>query len=62
MSYLSVKETARALSCSVQTIRGMIHAGRLPAVRVGRVLRVPASAVSDYPRVVPALPEGVPNA
>lgn len=58
MSYLTVKETARILACSGQTVREMVHAGRLPAVRVGRVLRIPSDAVVNMPRVVP---EGVPH-
>lgn len=42
---LKVRESADALNCSVPMVRKMIKAGSLPAVRVGRAIRVPASAV-----------------
>jgi excisionase family DNA binding protein len=42
---LKVRESADALNCSVPMVRKMIRAGSLPVVRVGRALRVPASAV-----------------
>ena len=32
------------------TVYRMVHAGELPAVRVGRSFRVPESAVEDYLR------------
>ena len=33
--------------CSAETIRQMVHRGELPAFRVGRMLRIPASAVEE---------------
>lgn len=37
---LSVREVADALGVHPETIRRLIHDGRLDAIRVGRVLRV----------------------
>ena len=43
---LSVREAAEVLSCHPVTIRRLIAAGQLPAVRLGpRLLRVPAKAI-----------------
>jgi excisionase family DNA binding protein len=39
---------AQALNVSVSTVRRLIAAGDLAAVRVGRQLRVPTAAVSDF--------------
>lgn len=58
MSYVTVKEAARALACSEQTVRGLVHAGHMPAVRVGRVIRIPSDAVGNMP---PVVPEGGPH-
>jgi excisionase family DNA binding protein len=38
--YLTVKEAAAMLRCDHKTIRSEITRGRLPAVQVGRVLRI----------------------
>jgi len=37
---LSVREVADALGVHPETIRRLIHDGRLDAIRIGRVLRV----------------------
>ena len=37
---LSVREVADALGVHPETIRRLIHDGRLDAIRVGRVLRI----------------------
>ena len=37
---LSVREVASALGVHPETIRRLIHDGRLDAIRVGRVLRI----------------------
>ena len=42
---LSVKDTAKTLSCSEVTVRRMVDDGRLPSVRVNRSLRIPQDAV-----------------
>ena len=41
----SVKEVAGQLGVHPETIRRLIHDGRLDAVRIGRVLRVDGDAV-----------------
>jgi excisionase family DNA binding protein len=46
-SYLNVKESAEVLGVSTKTIYRLIWRGELPARRVGRILRVPVSALSD---------------
>lgn len=45
---VSVREVAGELGVHPETIRRLIHDGRLDAVRVGRVLRVHRSAVDAY--------------
>ena len=37
---LKVSEAAAMLSCSGQTVRSLVHAGKLPALRVGREFRI----------------------
>jgi len=37
---LKVSEAAAMLSCSGQTVRSLVHAGKLPAFRVGREFRI----------------------
>ena len=44
----SVRQVADRLGVHPETIRRLIHAGRLDAVRVGRVLRVEAASVATY--------------
>lgn len=43
---LTVTEVAHALRVSRMTIYREIHAGRLPALRVGRSFRVPADTIA----------------
>ena len=43
--YLRTEEVARLLDVSDRTIRRMVKDGRLPSLRVGRLIRIPASAV-----------------
>lgn len=45
---VSVREVARRLGVHPETIRRLIHDGRLDAVRIGRVLRVEASALESF--------------
>ena len=50
VSFLTVAEVAKIMRVSKMTVYRMVHAGELPAVRVGRSFRVPESAVEDYLR------------
>ena len=50
VSFLTVAEVATIMRVSKMTVYRMVHAGELPAVRVGRSFRVPESAVTDYLR------------
>jgi len=43
--YYTVTELSRLLHVSRQTIYDWINSGRLKAIRVGRVIRIPASSV-----------------
>ncbi len=45
---VSVREVAAQLGVHPETIRRLIHDGRLDAVRVGRVLRVHREAVDGF--------------
>jgi excisionase family DNA binding protein len=44
----SVREVANQLGVHPETIRRLIHDGRLDAVRVGRVLRVHGAALDGF--------------
>jgi excisionase family DNA binding protein len=58
----SVREVADRLGVHPETIRRLIHDGRLQAVRVGRVLRVDAAEVDGFiarQRVKPERPASV---
>ncbi len=48
--FLTVSEVANAMRVSKMTVYRLVHAGNLPAVRVGRSFRVPEKAVHDYLR------------
>ena len=45
---MTVAEVARAMRVSKMTVYRLVHAGDLPAVRVGRSYRVNEQAVHDY--------------
>lgn len=45
---VSVREVADQLGVHPETVRRLIHDGRLDAVRVGRVLRVHREAVDQF--------------
>ena len=47
-SLYSVREVADRLGVHPETIRRLIHDGRLDAVRVGRVLRVDADSLEGF--------------
>jgi excisionase family DNA binding protein len=46
--FLTVAEVAEVMRVSKMTVYRMVHAGELPAVRVGRSFRVPEQAVQEY--------------
>ena len=48
--FLTVAEVAAVMRVSKMTVYRLVHAGELPAVRVGRSFRVPEQAVHDYLR------------
>jgi excisionase family DNA binding protein len=50
VSFLTVAEVAAMMRVSKMTVYRLVHAGDLPAVRVGRSFRVPEKAVHDYLR------------
>ena len=45
---LTVAEAAKLLKTSRQQIRKMIQLGELPAVKVGREWRIPASGIAAF--------------
>ncbi|MFZ1879542.1 MAG: helix-turn-helix domain-containing protein [Gaiellaceae bacterium] len=47
-SHYSVRDVADRLGVHPETIRRLIHDGRLDAVRVGRVLRIDGRAVAGF--------------
>ena len=50
VKFLTVAEVASIMRVSKMTVYRMVHAGELPAVRVGRSFRVPEDAVHQYLR------------
>jgi excisionase family DNA binding protein len=48
--FLTVAEVAAIMRVSKMTVYRLVHAGELPAVRVGRSFRVPEEAVHEYLR------------
>jgi excisionase family DNA binding protein len=46
--FLTVAEVASIMRVSKMTVYRLVHAGELPAIRVGRSFRVPENAVHDY--------------
>ena len=50
VQFLTVAEVAEAMRVSKMTVYRLVHAGTLPAVRVGRSFRVPQDAVTEYLR------------
>jgi excisionase family DNA binding protein len=49
-TFLTVAEVAALMRVSKMTVYRLVHAGELPAVRVGRSFRVPEEAVRRYIR------------
>ena len=48
--FLTVAEVAAIMRVSKMTVYRLVHAGDLPAVKVGRSYRVPEQAIHDYLR------------
>ncbi|MDV6012622.1 helix-turn-helix domain-containing protein [Haloechinothrix sp. LS1_15] len=48
VQFLTVAEVATLMRVSKMTVYRLVHAGELPAVRVGKSFRVPEKAVHDY--------------
>jgi excisionase family DNA binding protein len=48
--FLTVAEVATMMRVSKMTVYRIVHAGEIPAVRVGRSFRVPEKAVNEYLR------------
>lgn len=48
LRFLTVAEVARLMRVSKMTVYRLVNAATLPAVRVGRSVRVPEQAVHDY--------------
>ena len=46
--FLTVAEVASIMRVSKMTVYRMVHAGELPAIRVGRSFRVPEDEVNTY--------------
>ena len=47
-TFLTIAEVAEMMRVSKMTVYRLVHAGDLPAVRVGRSFRVHAEAVNEY--------------
>ena len=45
VKFLTVAEVAEMMRVSKMTVYRLVHAGELPAIRIGRSIRVPESAV-----------------
>jgi len=48
VQFLTVAEVAKLMRVSKMTVYRLVHAGDLPAVRVGKSFRVPEQAVHTY--------------
>ena len=50
IAFLTIAEVAAQMRVSKMTVYRLVHAGELPATRVGRSFRVTASDVDEYLR------------
>lgn len=50
VQFLTVAEVAAMMRVSKMTVYRLVHAGEMPAARVGRSFRVPRQAVEEYLR------------
>ena len=48
VQFLTVAEVADVMRVSKMTVYRLVHAGELPAVRVGKSFRVPQDALTAY--------------
>jgi excisionase family DNA binding protein len=48
MLLITVRETARRISCGETSVRELIARGELPVVRVGRSVRIPVAALQAW--------------
>jgi excisionase family DNA binding protein len=48
---LSLKQAAKVLGCSEALLRKWMHLGRLPSVKIGRLIRVRQSDVEAWLRL-----------
>lgn len=48
VQFLTVAEVADVMRVSRMTVYRLVHAGELPAVRVGKSFRVPQQALETY--------------
>jgi excisionase family DNA binding protein len=46
-AYVSPEEARRVLSVGRSTIYALIHSGQVPAIRLGRLLRIPVAALEE---------------
>ena len=53
-TYWTAAEVAARLRIGLNTVYVLVRSGQLRAARVGRVVRIPESAVADYLRHVTA--------
>lgn len=60
--FLTVAEVAQMARVSRMTVYRMVHAGELPAIRVGKSFRVPEAAVEEMLSEGLPLPESQANA
>lgn len=51
-TYLTIAQTAEALSCSPDSVRRLISRGELPAYRFGRLIRIEAADIAQAGRPV----------
>jgi len=49
-TFLTIAEVAKALGVSEYHVRRLVWRRRLPAVHVGRLVRIPASAIRELER------------
>lgn len=46
----TAQSLAKRWSCSAQHIRDLVKSGKLPAFRVGRLVRIPRNIVEEFER------------
>lgn len=56
--HVSIREAAEIYSCSTDTIRRRISDGTIPAIRVGRLIRIRREDLDNAFRSIPAAKDG----